>query len=1251
MTSPLNKAEQQTPLYSTFDKESQESNAPTRQSSSWTSRLLFSFATPLMQVGATRQLTDDDLWALEPANQTATAFAAFSRHYEASDRSLFRAVARSYGFKLALCGLASALSAACQLFAPVVLHHVIEAFAAPKTDLRGLSVWLGLFFLSRLVNALVSAHVTFFLDVLGLRLSAAIKALLFQKTLQLDAANKAKFSSDSVDISNLFTTDTFCVARMAPFVNSVWILPIQIGVVAYMLYWVIGVAAFAGLGVIAVSAGAGAVVGKLSNDRFRQMMQQGDGRMKAVKEVFGAIQVVKLNAWEDKFAKRIADRRETEMSALWSFLLSCSLEELVVWASPLLVSIVSMAMYSVVLGRPLTAAKIFTALALFNALRAPLQELPTVIQACLHFKVSLDRIAEYLSQSDHNAANVLRENPALVQDVAIAVENGSFGWDSATPILTNVNLQVKIGDLVVVQGAVGAGKSLLCSALLGEMQKLDGKVFVRGKVAYYSQQPWIQNMTIRDNILFGQNFDNERYHQVLDACELLPDLAQFPSGDKTEIGEKGVNLSGGQKARVSLARACYSDADVFIFDSPLAAVDAVVQSEIFSKCICELLEDKTIVLVTHSPEVIQSPAGNYSVVVEKGSVQGSRWDYDRRRSSYARHQPAENVKAAVKNELQCESGQFVEDEVRREGRVTSEVFWVYFKALGGTKLCALVLVSQLLWQTLQIGSDLWLSHWTAEGEAIDQDQTRRNMTVYALLGGCGALMVLVRSVCIVFVGLGGARHLFNAMTDALLRAPMKFFDTNPIGRIVNRYGMDIGSIDFRMPLVYGGFLADVFLAICQLATAAYMVNFLGVLVLPLAWVYIKIANFYLSSSSEITRLQRIKSSPVLSFIGQCEQGAAVIRAFGPDCVSRMAIEMWQRIDENNQIAYIKIVTEVWYVVRIQLIGCGVVVGIVSALVYLRAFLSPGLVGLAFTYALNVDGGLANIVRQWSYVELIMVSPERVMEYASIEPEGISKPIALEPATEWPKQGVIQFENVVFAYKEGGDPVLKNISFATKHNEKIGIVGRTGAGKSSLTMALFRINELVSGQINIDGADISLLPLRTLRSRMSIIPQSPVLFKGTLRAYIDPFDEFTDTDIWSAFDKVDMKAKIGALENQLSFELSENGENFSVGERQMLCMARALLNRSRIVVMDEATASIDHATEQKLQEMFTRDFQDATVLTIAHRLATVLDSDRILVLSEGEVVEFDTPQNLVKDVNGVFYGLATEGDCLEKLLGV
>ncbi|KAL4092628.1 hypothetical protein PRIC1_011620 [Phytophthora ramorum] len=1107
MTSLLGKTGHSPPTYSTFDKSRPDAPSDGPEAASCGSRLLFSFAGPLMQLGAERQLTPDDLWELERANQTKTAFSAFSQHYETSTGSLVHAVARSYGGKLALCGAASLVSAACGLFAPLVLHHVIEAFAAPVTDLPGLSLWLGLFFTSRLVNALVSAHLAYYLDVLGLRLTAALKALLFQKTLRRNAAKAPP--AETVDVSNLFTSDANSVSTVAHYINSAWILPVQIGGVVYMLYWVIGAAAFAGLAVIGASSLAGVLVGKVSVDAFRNMMQQRDGRMKAIKEVFGAIQVVKLNAWEDKFAARVAARRATELRALRSFLLSCSLEELVVWASPLLVSIVSLAVYSVGMGQPLTAAKVFTALALFNALRTPLQDLPSVIQSCLHAKVALDRISSYLAHADYRAANVRRTDPSQAEYVDVSVTNGSFGWKADAPVLTNVHFTAKKGDLVVVRGAVGAGKSSLCAALLGEAEKLSGGVFVRGRVAYYSQQPWIQNMTIRANILFGHEFDGNKYRKVLDACGLVPDLKQFPSGDATELGHKGVNLSGGQKARVSLARACYADADVFLLDSPLAAVDAVVQSEIFSKCICELLEDKTVILVTHSPEVIRSPAVNYLVTVGKGSILCERRDPELRRSAYSTRralagspQPVETASDAVD---EASKGRFVEEEVRREGRVTSEVFWVYFQALGGMKMCTLVLVSQLLWQGFQIGSDLWLSHWTTEGYGVGAEETKEKMLVYALLGGGGALMVLVRSVCVVFVGLGGARYLFTAMTDALMHAPMRFFDTNPIGRIVNRYSTDMGSIDFRMPLIYGGFLADFFVAVCQLATAAYMVNCLGLLVVPLVWLYVKVASFYLSSSSEVTRLQRVVSSPVLSLVSQCEEGVTVIRAFGPECSSRMTGEMLERIDKSNKAAYVRTVTEKWYIVRIQLIGCAVVVAIVSALVYLRSLLSPGLVGLAFTYALNVDEGLANIVRQWSYVELIMVSPERVLEYASLAPEGCSSALLVEPAAEWPAQGTIQFDRVVFSYTGGGeDPVLDSVSFSIKNNEK------------------------------------------------------------------------------------------------------------------------------------------------RLQEMISRDFANATVLTIAHRLATVLHSDRILVLSEGKVVEFDTPKKLVKDSGGVFYELAKEGGYLDKV---
>jgi ABC-type multidrug transport system fused ATPase/permease subunit len=924
----------------------------------------------------------------------------------------------------------------------------------------------------------------------------------------------------------------------------------------------------------------------------------------------------------------------------------------VLWSSPLFVSMTSFAVYSLVMGKTLSASQVFPAMALFNALRDPLRDLPSVVQTVIQSKVSIDRISSFLNLHEYDPAAVDRNGSAYPKDIAIYVENATFGWTKESPLLKDVNIQVKKGDFVIIHGSVGSGKSSLCAALLGEMEKLSGKVFVRGSVAYYSQQSWIQNMTIRENILFGTAFDEKRYKAVVEACGLIPDFMQLPGGDQTEIGQKGVNLSGGQKARVSLARACYANSDILILDSPLAAVDAVVQSEIFSNCLCKYLEEKTIILVTHSHDIITSDASNYKILMEDGVLKGERVEVTKPRSSYASSPKSkklntEDVHAATNKD--ASKGGLVEEEEREEGRVSADVFSKYFDALGGKFVVVWLFLVQLLWQVFQIASDFWLSHWTGQkNAAYDESRTKYNMRVYSLLGFGSAMMVFIRAMTVAFVGLRASRHLFDSMTHSLLHAPLRFFDANPIGRIVNRYGDDLTSVDLMLPFAYGGFLATFFFTVCQLATAVYTVKILGLLVIPLVYLYVSIGNYYLAPSREISRSWKVSSSPVLSHVTQSEEGVAIIRAFGPDYVDRAISDNHVRIDVSNKVWYSETLTGQWFAVRMQLLGCGIVILVVSALVILKDHMAPGIVGLAFTYAISVDGGLVSLVRVWSWVEICMVSPERILEYAAIPPEGSNNMLVVEPSSQWPQDGSIKFENVVFSYKADAAPVLKGMSFSIGSREKIGIVGRTGAGKSSLTMALFRINELVSGCITIDGVDISSMSLRTLRSRLSIIPQSPVLFKGTLRAYMDPFNEFEDEKIWAAFAKVHLTDMISNLDGKLMHELSENGENFSVGERQMLCMARALLNKSRIVIMDEATASIDHATEKKLQEMINRDFSEATVLTIAHRLATVLDSDRIMVLSDGKVVEFDSPKKLVKKEKGVFYQLAKEGGYLDQI---
>ncbi|GMF28358.1 unnamed protein product [Phytophthora fragariaefolia] len=1220
---------------------------------SFWSRLFFSYANPIMKTGNVRQLNFDDLWELKEENQSATVLKDFMGQYEHHGKSITKAMTTTYGITFIWWGFPMLFSTACSLFAPVVLNHVIDALSKVAIDLNDLCLWLGAFFISRFVNAILLTQTNYALELIALRLTVTLKTLLFQKVMRRSL--QTKNGLDAVDISNLLTSDINNVLWAAFQVNKLWIIPIQIIVAVMMLYAVIGSAAFAGLAVIALSMLVSYFLAKSSGDAFADLMKRKDDRLSIIKEVFNAIQIVKLNAWEDKFTDKIREARKIELSAVQRFLYLGAVNITILWSSPLAVSAVSFATYTICMEEALTAAKVFTAIALFNALRDPLRDLPTVIQMFIQAKISINRFSDYLTLDEFNPTNVSRDDPAQPADVVVAIKDGTFGWTNDTTLLDHVNLSVKQGDLVVVHGSVGSGKSSLCSALLGEMNRLAGDVFVRGRVAYYSQETWIQNMTIRENILFGLPYDKEKYARVIAACGLLPDLQQFPAADATEIGQKGVNLSGGQKARVCLARACYSEADILLLDSPLAAVDAIVQSQIFGDCICNLLADKTVVLVTHSADIIASEAANMKVLVENGKLTATRCHVALPRSSYMLPVSPRSTKDVYSHEgegsvnIDKDAGRLIDDEEREQGRVSKEVFLDYSHALGGAKVCIFLFAVQTLWQGFQIGSDLWLSHWTGQKDgSYDPNDTTYNVKVYAWLGAGIAIMVLVRTATVAVVGLRASRQLFDNMTLSLLRAPLRFFDANPIGRIVNRYGDDMSAVDFMISFALQEFVGLLFFTMCQLATAVYMISFLGVLVIPLVWIYISIGKHYLAPSRETARLWKISASPILSYVSQSEEGVAVIRAFGKDAVGRILAENFLRNDVNSKAWFAQMIFKYWFQLRMQLVGFGVVTLVVTSLVYLHSNLSPGLIGLAFTYVLTVDGSLASLIMSWSWLAIQMVSPERVIEYGSIPAEGSQRPLVLEPDASWPRSSTVQFQDVVFSYKQGSKPVLKGLSFDIRNNEKIGIVGRTGAGKSSLTMALFRINELVSGRILIDGVDIATMPLRTLRSNLSIIPQSPVLFKGSLRAYMDPFDGFTDADIWSALEMVDMKTQVSALEGQLAYELSENGENFSVGERQMLCMARALLTRSRIVVMDEATASIDHATEKRLQEMSRRDFQDATVLTIAHRLGTVLDSDRIMVLSDGRLVEFDKPRSLVQGGNGVFYQLAKEGGWLRTL---
>ncbi|OQR95746.1 ABC transporter-MRP, partial [Thraustotheca clavata] len=821
-------------------------------------------------------------------------------------------------------------------------------------------------------------------------------------------------------------------------------------------------------------------------------------------------------------------------------------------------------------------------------------------------------------------------------------------------------------------------------------------VFIGGKIAYFSQQPWIQNLTIRDNILFGKPYDRKKYNSVLEACALTKDLCLFAAGDRTEIGQKGVNLSGGQKARISLARACYSDADIFVLDSPLSAVDAIVQNEIFTKCFLGLLQNKTVLLVTHSPEIIESNYIDRTIQIKDGqliSTPVDRQEYETLISPLSsghelkldnqfdlepvapQHHsnvipqvtnsdliltpttPVDFVSVSPFSEATTQSydeekvGKLIFDEARSQGRVASKIFSAYFKAIGGLPNVLSWVILLSFWQVLAIGSDFWLSKWSATANVVTKQeflkQAKYYLEVYAALSLGGVVFTFLRTISVLMSGLNASRILFNDMTKALLRAPMNFFDTNPLGRILNRYSSDMTTVDTQIPDILNSMLTMASMAAFALGTTIVVIRLYGLLVIPLLFIYLYVGYVYVQPAREIERVNKTTKSPMLNLISECIEGALVIRASGQRQVHRFQCLHHRNVDGNLAAIYVNSVFGQWFAMRIQLTTALLLLVIAISLVFSKDYISPGVIGLILNYAFSILPFFEWIVQCWSTIETSMIGPERLAEYAAIESEA---PRVISGATsyDWPTSGHITFTNMSFRYKENDPLVLKNINLDIQPGEKIGIVGRTGAGKSSLTMALFRISELATGTITIDGIDISRIGVKTLRTNISIIPQSPVLFRGTLRNYLDPFGDYSDEQLWEALRKVHIHERIASVNGELDSAVEENGENFSVGERQMLCMSRALLRQTRIVVMDEATAAIDHTTDHILQRVIRAEFASSTVLTIAHRLDTVLDCDRIAVFGQGRLVQCDQPQKLISAGEGIFFDLCSEGGYLDKI---
>uniref|UniRef100_A0A4W5LVH7 ABC-type glutathione-S-conjugate transporter n=1 Tax=Hucho hucho TaxID=62062 RepID=A0A4W5LVH7_9TELE len=1164
-----------------------------------------------------------------------------------------------------------------------IIFHDFFMFAIPQVlslllgfmNEEDAPLWKGYFyatlmFLLSCLQSLFNHQYMYTCFTVGMRVKTAVMGLVYRKSLVINSASRRTCTVG--EIVNLVSADTQKLMDFVVYFNAVWLAPIEIALCLFFLWQHLGPSALAGIATVILIFPLNGFIAK-KRSKLQVQMKFMDGRIKLMNEILNGIKILKFYAWEKAFLEQVLGYREKELKALKKSQILYSISIASFNSSTFLIAFAMFGVYVLIDDKNvLDAQKVFVSMALINILKTPLSQLPFAMSTTMQAIVSLKRLGKYLSSEDLLFTSMASTN--LNDGEGVLIDNGTFSWTKeGPPCLKRINVRVPQGSLVAVVGHVGSGKSSLLSAMLGETEKRSGSVSIKGSVAYVPQQAWIQNATVQDNVMFGREKQKTWYQRVLDACALLPDLEILHAGDSTEIGEKGLNLSGGQKQRVSLARAVYRKADVYLLDDPLSAVDAHVGQHIFDKVIGPkgVLRDKTRVLVTHGMSFL--PQADLILVLvdgeitESGSYQellsrhGAFADFihtfasnDRKESvtetaaqrgmtslgdtNSTNLQAMEPMSEIDKEQVPEDLGKLMEVDKARTGRVRLEMYMEYFKTIGMAFIIPIVFLYAFQ-QGASLAYNYWLSLWADEpivnGTQVDTDM---KLAVYGALGFAQGIAIFGTTVAISVGGIIASRHLHMDLLKNVLHSPMSFFETTPSGNLLNRFAKEIDAIDCMIPDGLKMMLGYLFklMEVCIIVMLA--TPFAAVVILPLAILYAFVQSFYVATSCQLRRLESVSRSPIYTHFNETVQGASVIRAFGEQ--HRFIAQANKRVDFNQTSYFPRFVATRWLAVNLEFVGNGVVLAAAILSVMGKDTLSPGIVGLAVSHSLQVTGILSWIVRSWTDVENNIVSVERVKEYADTAKEaewnveGSSLPLA------WPQTGTIEFQDYGLQYRKGLDWALKGITLKIQEREKIGIVGRTGAGKSSLALGIFRILEAAKGEIYIDGVNIAEIGLHDLRSRITIIPQDPVLFSGSLRMNLDPFDTYTDEEIWSSLELAHLKNFVSNLPDKLNYECSEGGENLSLGQRQLVCLARALLRKTKILVLDEATAAVDLETDTLIQSTIRQQFEDCTVLTIAHRLNTIMDYTRVIVMDKGHISEMDSPTNLISN-RGQFYRMCRE----------
>uniref|UniRef100_A0A4W2EE42 Multidrug resistance-associated protein 4 n=1 Tax=Bos indicus x Bos taurus TaxID=30522 RepID=A0A4W2EE42_BOBOX len=1129
--------------------------------------------------------------------------------------SLKKAIIKCYWKSCLLSSIFIFFEEGTMVLLPLLLGKMISYFENPKGSNALHDAYICAAVLSACVLLWAILHHLNFnhLQRVGMRLRVATSHMIYHRAFHL--SNLALRKTTTGQIVNLLSNDVKRFDQVTTFLHYLWVGPLQAIAVTALLYMEIGISCLAGMAILIILLVLQSCFGKLFSSLRSKTAALTDDRIKTMSEVITGIRTIKMYAWEKSFVELITTLRRDEISKILksSYLRGMNLA-IFFAASKIMIFITFI--IAVVLNNRITVSQVFLVVMLFETVRfTGTLYFPMAIEKVSEAVVSINRIKDFLLLEEIP----LHDHQLLPSDgeTIVDVQDLTAFWDkeSGTPALKGLSFTVRPGELLAVVGPVGAGKSSLLSALLGELSLIQGNVNVHGRIAYVSQQPWVFPGTVRSNILFGKKYEEDRYKEVIKACALEKNLQNLKERDQTVIGDGGTPLSEGQKARISLARAVYQDADIYLLDDPLSAVDVEVSRHLFEQCICQALKDKVTILVTHQLQYLKAASKILQLengeMVEKGPYTEflkSRIDSDSlskkteepEPSSKSPDQPQESFTQSMKDAAPEDHD--TEDilvklplEDYSKGQVGCKTYKNYFTAGTHWSIIIFLILVNIAAQVAYVLQDWWLLDWANE-------------------------------------------HHINVSRQG---NEMKTIDLNWYlvvysGRILNRFCKDIGLMDDLLPLTFQDLIQTFLLVIGVVIVMVAMIPWTVIPLALLGLIFLLLQLYFLNTSGDVKRLECAKQSPVFSHLASSLQGLRTIQAYKAEQKFQKLFETCQDLHSESWLMLLTM--SQCFAMCLDVVCAILVIGVAFGALILKESWTPGQIGLVLSLTLTLMRMFQWCVRQSTEVNMMM-SAERVIEYTELEKE---EPWELDfrPPAYWPDNGMIAFNNVNFKYSPDGPLVLKDLTVSTKPKEKVCIVGKTGAGKSSLIAALFRFSDF-QGTISIDKNLTTSIGLHDLRKKMSVVPQEPVLFIGTMKKNLDPFKEHKEEDLWNALEEVQLKETIQGLPGKMDTELAESGSNLSVGQRQLLCLARAILRKSRILIMDEATSNVDPRTDELIQKIIHGTLVQCTVLTITNRLSSVVDSNRIMVLDSGKLEEYDKPHILMHNKNSLLYKMAQQ----------